>query len=84
MIEYKHMTGNLSAERRTELATKLAAQLTGQISGGAGKYDTHIIDWPEFHGLDGTSQQTFAEVIEDAVELGRQKGVEVKWSRRRP
>ncbi|WP_274031554.1 phage tail protein [Streptomyces sp. MMBL 11-1] len=80
MIEYKHVTGKLSSERRAELTAKLAAQLTGQIEGGRGKYTTHIIEWPEFSGLDERSQAAFREVIEDAQSLGRRIGVDVRWS----
>ncbi|MFC8078012.1 hypothetical protein ACFUN8_21015 [Streptomyces sp. NPDC057307] len=80
MIEYKHVTGKLSTERRAELTAKLAAQLTGQIEGGRGKYTTHIIDWPEFSGLDPRSQAAFREVIEDAREVGATMGIDVRWS----
>ncbi|MFF7655290.1 HPC2 multi-domain protein [Streptomyces sp. NPDC007983] len=80
MIEYKHVTGKLSTERRAELVTKLTAQLTGQIEGGRGKYTTHIIDWPEFSGLDTRSQAAFREVIEDAREVGAKMGIDVRWN----
>ncbi|MGW4161406.1 HPC2 multi-domain protein [Streptomyces sp. NPDC004788] len=80
MIEYKHVTGKLSTERRAELVTKLTAQLTGQIEGGRGKYTTHIIDWPEFSGLDARSQAAFREVVEDAKEVGATLGIEVRWN----
>ncbi|MEV1063921.1 HPC2 multi-domain protein [Streptomyces sp. NPDC050263] len=80
MIEYKHVTGTLSTERRAELVTKLTAQLTGQIEGGRGKYTTHIIDWPEFSNLDTRSQAEFRDVIEDAKEVGATMGIDVRWS----
>ena len=80
MIEYKHVTGKLSTERRAELETKLRAQLAGQIEGGRGKYIAHIIDWPEFGGLDRRSQAVFREVIEDAREMGAKMGVDVRWN----
>ncbi|MFF2642148.1 hypothetical protein ACFVUB_20170, partial [Streptomyces niveus] len=79
MIEYKHVTGTLSNERRDVLVTKLAAQLTGQIEGGRGKYTTHIIDWPEFSGLDTRSQAEFRVVIEDVREAAATMGIDVKW-----
>ncbi|WP_258312033.1 hypothetical protein ACQ9ZG_17360 [Streptomyces araujoniae] len=80
MIEYKHVTGTLSSERRSELIAKLTAQLTGQIEGGRRKYTSHIIEWPEFSGLDARSQTAFREVIEDAVKLGKGVGVDVRWN----
>ncbi|WP_369185237.1 hypothetical protein [Streptomyces sp. Y1] len=79
MIEYKHVTGKLSTERRAELVTKLTAQLTGQIEGGRGKYATHIIEWPEFGGLDPRSQAEFRAVIEDARATGVKMGIDVRW-----
>jgi putative sterol carrier protein len=80
MIEYKHVTGNLSSGRRAELVTKLDAQLTGQIRGGHGAYTAHIISWPEFGSLDQRSQTAFRGVIEDAKELGRTMGINVIWN----
>ncbi|MFI6289570.1 hypothetical protein ACIBCM_33350 [Streptomyces sp. NPDC051018] len=38
LVEYKHVTGNLSSDCRRDLVMKLNVQLTGQIEGGRGKY----------------------------------------------
>ena len=79
LVEYKHWTGNLSAERRTELANKLSSQLKGQLEGAGAGYKLLIVDWPAFGELDADSQDRFREVVEDAADTGRELGIDVKF-----
>jgi hypothetical protein len=79
MIEYKHWTGELETDRRTELADKLEAQLRGQITGGAARFSVLIVEWPAFSDLDDASQRRFTNVIERVTEYGEGKGVTVKF-----
>lgn len=78
LVEYKHWTGRLDAERAAELSDKLAAQLRGQILGGKGQYTALIVEWPAFSKLDSASQEMLREAIIDARDFGEEHGIVVK------